>query len=857
MNAAASRVPSATIAAERDVVLDKIRKGLRNEPPWITQLREHRWSSDAQRKELLDRFASQHDPDVEWVIWTALDPNPDLRAAGIALLKKRGDREAYPAIASLLQTKSEAARRAVLRFIKDLAGTDLPGVLLELASTGDDRTRLATIELTAGATGEIVFEVARRTIQSPSPAVRARALRLVSETEFPGGSATAARLAVPLLQDENSEIRLAALAVLERHPNESSFPDLLQMARTGDARVMHAAFGALVRLLPNAKADHMPEIVPLLADGLPAVRAGAIALLQGAAPAVAARRFVEHFHGAFVWVRDRALDTTREGLPEFPPALIALCEDADTILAKAAGEMTMALEDPRAIPVWLRLVDDPDYWIRARAIEILGQKGLGRTDVLMKLLAALDVPEIAISAASALGEMGDPKAAGPLLDAFKKAQDRTDLQIELIEAMGSLARTEPRIVPLLGKIAQTPQIDATVREKARRTVERVQSAAAGVPAPIEDDEEGLELPRAEGEEAGLKQMLLDAVRAGASDFHLATGFVPHRRVQGRLQPVDTPTVTRKKAQILIREIISDGEWERLEQERHLDVSLRIPRVGRFRANFFSQRSGFDAAFRVISRVLPKLEDLGLPPSVADILKFKQGLVLVTGPAGCGKSTTLAAMIDRLNETRPCHIITIEDPVEFVHPPKLALVNQRQVPRDTASFARALRAALRQDPDVIMVGELRDLDTIHLAVTAAETGHLVFGTLHTSQATATIDRMISSFPPGQQGQIRVMLADSVRAVISQFLLPRRDGQGRVAAFEILRTTHAVSALIREGKTFQIPSLVQTGKLHGMQTMDQALLQLCEAERIEPDVALEKALKTELFEGLVAERRRELE
>jgi twitching motility protein PilT len=188
---------------------------------------------------------------------------------------------------------------------------------------------------------------------------------------------------------------------------------------------------------------------------------------------------------------------------------------------------------------------------------------------------------------------------------------------------------------------------------------------------------------------------------------------------------------------------------------------------------------------------------------------------------------------------------------------MALVNQRQVPRDTQSFARALRAALREDPDVIMVGELRDLETISLAVTAAETGHLVFGTLHTSNATATIDRMISTFPPGQQGQIRVMLADSLKAVVSQLLLPRRDERGRIAAFEILRTTQAIGALIREGKTFQIPSLVQTGKLHGMVTMDQSLLSLCENELIEPDVAIEKALKTETFEGLVAERRKELE
>jgi len=260
---------------------------------------------------------------------------------------------------------------------------------------------------------------------------------------------------------------------------------------------------------------------------------------------------------------------------------------------------------------------------------------------------------------------------------------------------------------------------------------------------------------------------------------------------------------------------------------------------------------------VIPATIPSLEEIGLPESLADVLGFTQGLVLVTGPSGCGKSTTLAALIDRINETRPCHIITIEDPVEFVHPVKEALVNQRQVPHHTASFARALRAALREDPDVIMVGELRDLETISLAITASETGHLVFGTLHTTNASATIDRVVSSFPPGQQAQIRVMLADSLKAVISQTLLPRRGFAGRVAAFEILRSTMAVSALIRDGKTHQLPSTLQTGQTAGMTTMDQSLLKLCEEGTVDPEVAIEKALKPEPFERLLSEERQALE
>ena len=838
------------------MVLDRLRKGLRSEPAVVTQLREHRWTSEVQRKELLDRFLALSNPDVECVVWTALDPSPEIRNAGLAILRRHTDRAAYKALLPLLATHSEAARRAVLRFIKDLAGHDLGPVLLKIGAEGDDRERLAALELAADLPGDTALEVARRALQAQAPAVRTRALRLVSQMSFPGGSAAAARLALPLLQDESSEIRLAALSVLERHPNESSFPDLLQMARTGDDRVMRAAFAALLRLLPGAKADHTPEIVPLLADGAPAVRAGALSLLQGAPAETVARRFIEHFHGAFVWVRDRALDTTREGFHDFGPALITLASDADPAMAKAAAEMTLALEDPRAVPVWLRLIDDPDYWIRARAIELLGQNGTGRPEVLPRLTACLDQPDLVLPAAAALGELEDSRAAGPLLEAFKKSQSRPDMQVEILDALARLARAEPRIVPLLTKIAETPQVDARAREKARRLVDQIQAAPDSGPSLLEEDE-GLEPPVLPGSDASLKHLLADAVRRGASDFHLATGFVPHRRVEGRLEAVDMPAVNRKHAQALIRELLSEEEWHRLEKERHLDVALRIPRVGRFRANFFSQRNGFDASFRVIARAIPKLEDLGLPPSVSEILRLSQGLVLVTGPAGCGKSTTLASLVDRLNETRPCHIITIEDPVEYAYTPKEALVNQRQVPRDTASFARALRAALREDPDVIMVGELRDLETISLAVTAAETGHLVFGTLHTSHATATIDRIISSFPPEQQGQIRVMLADSVKAVISQVLLPRRDGHGRVAAFEVFRATQAIAALVREGKTFQIPSLIQTGKLHGMVTMDQSLMALCENDLIDPEVAIEKALKTEPFEALVAEKRKELE
>ena len=838
------------------MVLDRLRKGLRTEPAFVAQLREHRFTNEAQKKDLLGKFLALSDPDPAWVVWAATDSVPEIRAAALEILGRRKDRAGLQALLPLLRTRSEAVRRAIQRFLKDLAGPHLAAFLGEIASHGDDFARLAALDLAKEVPAETAFEIAKKVMQASNPAVRARALRAVSDMSFAGSAAKAANLAVPLLQDENEEIRYSALAVLEKNPNESYFPDVLQMARSGGGRVMEASFSALKKLLATAKLDHTPEIVPLLADGNANVRAGTLSLLLPYTPDLLARRILEHFRGSFVWVRDRAVETAKQGLPNFVPALLRLTADPDPGVAKAAAEMTLALSDPSAVPVWLRLVDDPDVWVKSRAVETLGRFGGAHPEVLPRLARALDDPEVAIPAASALGELGDGRALGPLFESFKKAMARPDQQLEALEAMARLGAKDPRVAPALAKIVQTPQIEAKVREKARRLVGRLQGeeALAGLPEIVG---EKAEAPAVFNDGTRLVELLADTVLRGGSDLHLATGFIPHRRVQGRLEPLELPVVSRERAKAYIREVLDDANLRRLETERQIDVCVPVPKVGRFRANFFSQRNGFDASFRVIPATIPSLEEIGLPESLADVLGFTQGLVLVTGPSGCGKSTTLAALIDRINETRPCHIITIEDPVEFVHPVKEALVNQRQVPHHTASFARALRAALREDPDVIMVGELRDLETISLAITASETGHLVFGTLHTTNASATIDRVVSSFPPGQQAQIRVMLADSLKAVISQTLLPRRGFAGRVAAFEILRSTMAVSALIRDGKTHQLPSTLQTGQTAGMTTMDQSLLKLCEEGTVDPEVAIEKALKPEPFERLLSEERQALE
>ncbi len=336
--------------------------------------------------------------------------------------------------------------------------------------------------------------------------------------------------------------------------------------------------------------------------------------------------------------------------------------------------------------------------------------------------------------------------------------------------------------------------------------------------------------RSETIQGGLNDYLFDAIRAEASDLHITVGLPPMIRVHGKVRPLDYPTLTPTVARELIYDILSNDQRRRLENDWELDISYALPYAARFRVNVYFQRGFLGAAFRPIPEKIKSFEELGLPKSIEDMADKPRGLVLVTGPTGSGKSTTLAAMIDKINDTRQEHIMSVEDPIEFLHTHKRCIVNQREVNQDTKSFGEALKHVLRQDPDVILVGEMRDLETISMALTSAETGHLVLATLHTQDAPQTIDRIIDVFPPHQQGQIRVQLANALQGVVTQTLVPKHDGNGRVVACEILVPTPGVRNLIREGKNHQIYSAMQTGGKFGMQTMDAALVDLVRRGRI---------------------------
>lgn len=372
------------------------------------------------------------------------------------------------------------------------------------------------------------------------------------------------------------------------------------------------------------------------------------------------------------------------------------------------------------------------------------------------------------------------------------------------------------------------------------------AVVVGGPPAAGQQKEGIVAEVATARRLDIYDLLRFAVDQGASDLHLSGGSIPMIRVHGRMRKLNLPRLDNETMLSIVRTVLTRDQLERFEEMKEIDFSAKLESIARFRVNVFQQINGLGAVFRTIPTDIRTFEELGLPEVMRDLADRDRGLVLLTGPTGSGKTTTLATMIDWINEYKELHIITIEDPVEFFHDSKNCMINQRELGANTHSFANALRAALREDPDVILVGEMRDLETISLALTAAETGHLVFATLHTSSAAKTIDRVIDIFPAAQKTQVRSMLAESLEAVVAQKLLPKKGGEGRVVAAEIMVATTAVRNLIREDKIYQIPSVIQAGGKSGMQSLDQDLTRLMHKGLITRETAAHVAENPKLFE-----------
>ena len=458
------------------------------------------------------------------------------------------------------------------------------------------------------------------------------------------------------------------------------------------------------------------------------------------------------------------------------------------------------------------------------------------------LVRSLQDEETRWAAGDALAQIGAASALQPLSKLLR--DPREEVRLEVLQAFSRFS--DQRLLPVIGSVRERDP-SSTVRDRAReiqRAMRKSLSLDEGDTDDLKVDVNSFSNP--------MDKLLWKIREMGASDLHLTVGEPPMIRIDGELQRMEgLGALSAEHCSRYIHGILDERERKILEADQALDFCRELTGVGRYRANAYYQWRGLCASFRVIASTPPTFYELGLPQGLKELLDYHQGIIVLAGPAGSGKSSSLVALLDLINETKALHVVTLEDPVEFIHPPKLGLINQRQVARDTQTFASGLRAAMREDPDVIVVGELRDPDTIRMALKAAETGHLVLATLHTTGSVQTIDRLVESLPPDEQSQIRSSLSESLKYVVSQRLVPRKDaeklppGKRRAAVFEVIKVTFSVGAKIRQGETFQIPSLMQIGRNLGMRTRDMALQEMIDNDIIEPEVAWRHAEQPATF------------
>ncbi|MEA2238462.1 MAG: twitching motility protein PilT [Thermoanaerobaculia bacterium] len=643
--------------------------------------------------------------------------------------------------------------------------------------------------------------------------------------------------------DPDSAVRDKAIEVLATRAPQHSLDLLIEALPKSGYGLQQIIVEAITRAAAGQGAAFADKLLPALASGDAATRSAVLKVLLGIGdPAGVIKRYIRFSSSLAGFVRDRALESLRDFGPALVEPVIELLNDPDPDTRSGAMAVAGVFDDVRIVPATIHLLKDDDWWIRVSAADTLGRLKDPRS--VEGLVAVLGDPDVKLAAVEALGRIADPRA----LPALGKmlADPAPDVRIEVMHALKNFKH--PQVRNALTSIAQN-DIDRGVRTQAVEILSELAS----------DDSSGAQLEGlrkmalavsgTQGEPR-LNTMLIVTRNQGASDFHLAVGQPPIVRLAADLLRAQGEPFSSAQTEAMLKEVLTEKQWTTLETLHQVDFCYVVPQGGRYRANVFYDHRGYNAVFRVIPDQPPTIVELGLPMHLAEISDYHQGLVLICGPSGSGKSTTLAALVNLFNETRKDHVLTMEDPVEFVHPFKNCLVNQREVGTHTVSFARALRAALREDPDVIVIGELRDNESISLALTAAETGHIVLGTLNSTSAPKAIDRILSSFPADEQPQIRASLSESLKYCIAQRLLPAKEGRKQVAAFEILKGTGNIGTMIRDEKTYQIYSAMQIGRSQGMQTFDEALKDLLRRDQISAETAYMAALKKEDFESMVS-------
>jgi twitching motility protein PilT len=813
----------------------------------LKRLAAKTYATQEERDELLGRVEAA-DLRARDVVWMLFRPDRALRETGAKVLKRIRDAETLDVFLAESKGKPEQAVRAAAAAFFALGLQGMDSRLVQLLAPPAKETK-ETRELQ---------EVARRLL---AEAPMSRQMEPVLWQLASAGTADArmpfltklaaneidengARRWRRLAADPDPAVRDKVIEVLATRAPQLSIDLLIEALPNSGYSLQQIIVEAMARAAVGQGVAFAEKLLPALASGDASTRTAVMKILMSIGDSAGViKRYIRFSATLAGFVRDRSLDSLREFGPALVDPVIELLQDPDPDIRSGAIAVATGFDDVRIVPATIQLLRDSDWWIRISAADTLGR--LKDPRAVEPLVASLGDVEIKRAAIEALGRIADPRAL-PALGRML-ADPAPDVRIEVMLALKHFKH--PQVLNAITSVAQNDQ-DRAVRTHAIEILDGLARSDKSSLAQVDAiRKSALTVSSAKGE-ARLNTLLIATRNQGASDFHLSVGQPPIVRLAADLLRAQGEPFTAAQTEAMLREVLSEKQWNTLETQHQVDFCYVIQQGGRYRANVFYDQSGYNGVFRVIPEKPPTIVELGLPAHLAEISDYHQGLVLVCGPSGSGKSTTLAALVNLFNETRNDHILTMEDPVEFVHPFKNCLVNQREVGSHTVSFARALRAALREDPNVIVIGELRDNESVSLALTAAETGHIVLGTLNSTSAPKAIDRILSSFPADEQPQIRASLSESLKYCIAQRLLPAKEGRRQVAAFEVLKGTTNIGTMIRDEKTYQIYSAMQIGRSLGMQTFDEALKDLLRRDQISAETAYMAALKKEDFESMVS-------
>jgi twitching motility protein PilT len=761
------------------------------------------------------------------------------RLESMEVLISIGRQAAIPALTSVLATGNVAEKLIALRHLghAESMSKDLRGATKAIAAALSDGAERVAVQAAASfgavCSEEDYFEWLGPLLDSKNLNLVKAAVEAVARFTSPRAIDLLARK----LHAGPHLIRMAVLAVAETIGNDQVLPIVVEALNVKQIDVRTRAAEALTGLALAGKVDLARTILWLLRSKDVNVRRMAVDISKkvGDPTGELAPRLLHHLRDEDWWVRERVMDAlVAMAGRQLTRHLVSYLQDASDIVRRYAADALLRLKDPASLGALVRAAQgDADWWVRERAIEAVGAIGLREAvPYLLDILAReTDLRRACIEALQAMRA----SEAAPHVAALLRDAD-AELQLAILSCLAEL--DEPGQAGAVLPLVQAN--DHRVRGAARALLMRWNLGGS---------EGGQAHPRSAL--SLLERLLVGLAEAEGDDLILASGMRPYIKKLGKVMPLGAHVFSADEVQSILAPSLTQKQLEDLGGLRDVDFSLDVKSESlRFRANVFHQLPGLSAVFRIIKDKIPVLEELGLPEIVRSFAELKNGLVLVGGPTGSGKSTTLAGIIDHINRTSSRHVVTLEDPIEVIHAQKKCLINQRELGTHTHSFNNALRATLRQDPDVILVGEMRDLETIRFALTASETGHLVLGTVHTVSVDTSVDRLINAFPGGQQPQVRSLLADTLRAVMCQYLLRRKDDPGRTLAVEIMLNNDAIANLIRKGKTFQIPSVIATGRESGMQSMDSDLERLYRAGLVGAEEAYMKAANKKNFELVIS-------